>query len=361
MKCSILLLLVPMLSFAGIKGSEVEKRINKSFPILPDGYLEIENRYGNIDIAIGAPNQIKMEVVIKAEASSDKKAQEALDRINIHFQEGNNRVEAYTEIESTSGFMSWFETGNVDIDIYYHVLVPAEIYLELINKYGNIYVETTNRDLRVDLKYGDIRLGDIHAKLILQMAYSEGATSGILDGDIMLSYSDLEMEDANALRIDMKYTDLVIGSAARLKVVSSYSDLRGNDVDEILYSGKYDDLAFGRVKVIEAESSYSGLKVEALGERGDFDMRYGDLHVDDIGRGFTKINVNTSYTGVVLDFDEDASFTIDAQNNYCEIRHHGLRVTEDIQKAGSSTLKASKGTGGGLVLARMNYGELNIE
>ena len=91
------------------------------------------------------------------------------------------------------------------------ILVPADIYLELANKYGNIYVETTNRDLRIDLDYGDISLGNINAKLNLDMSYSEGAISGIKDGDIFLSYSDLEMEDANALRIDMKYSDLVMG------------------------------------------------------------------------------------------------------------------------------------------------------
>lgn len=240
-------------------------------------------------------------------------------------------------------------------------MVPADIFLELVNKYGNIYVETTNRDLRIELDYGDIRLGNINAKLNLDMSYSDGAISGIKDGDISLSYTDLEMEDADALRIDMKYSDLVMGSAKRLKVLSSYSDLRGNNVDEISYSGKYDDLSFDRVGSIEAESAYSGMKVNGMSTSGRFDMRYGDLKVGDIGRGFTRLNINTSYTGVVLEFDEAASFTIDAQNNYCDIGHHGLKIAEDIQKAGSTTLKASKGTGGGLVMVRMSYGELIIE
>ena len=159
----------------------------------------------------------------------------------------------------------------------------------------------------------------------------------------------------------MKYTDLVMGSADRLKVVSSYCDLHGNDVDEITYSGKYDDLEFERVKSIEVESSYSGMRLNGLSTSGRFGMRYGDLQVDNIARGFSRLDINTSYTGVDLDFAEDASFVIDAQNNYCNIRHHGLKITEDIQKAGSTTLKASKGSGGGQVMARMNYGELNIQ
>ena len=103
--------------------------------------------------------------------------------------------------------------------------------------------------------------------------------------------------------------------------------------------------------------------LKPLGHSGHrrFDMRYGELSVGNIGRGFTRLDINTSYTGVSLEFDEGASFSIDALNNYCDIRHHGLKVTEDIQKAGSTTLKASKGAGGGMVMARMNYGELRIE
>jgi hypothetical protein len=361
MKFSLLLILLPVLGFAGSKGEEAEKKISRQFTTQTNGYLDISNRYGNIDVAIGASNQIKIDVVITAEASSVKKAQEAVERINITFEESTNRVAARTEVENNTSWSSWFDNSNVSLKINYTVMVPADIFLQLANKYGNIYVETTNRDLRIDLDYGDIRLGNINAKLSLDMSYSDGAISGIQNGDLSLSYSDLEMEDADALQVDMKYTDLVMGSADRLKVVSSYSDLQGNDVDEVSYSGKYDDLTFERVKSIEAESAYSGMQVSGLSTNGRFEMRYGELNVDNIGMGFTRMDINTSYTGVVLGFEEAATFSIDAQNNYCDISHHGLKVTEDIQRAGSSTLKATKGTGGGMVFVRMNYGELSIQ
>ena len=68
-----------------------------------------------------------------------------------------------------------------------------------------------------------------------------------------------------------------------------------------------------------------------------------------------------AYTGVVLRFAPSASFSIDAENSYCDIHHSGLKVMEDIQKTGSTILKASRGSGGGMVYARMSYGELKIE
>jgi hypothetical protein len=193
------------------------------------------------------------------------------------------------------------------------------------------------------------------------MDYSDGSISQIQQGDLDLSYSDLEIEGSQTLEIDMKYTDVSMGSATRLNLVSSYSDLSGNDVDEVTYSGKYDDIDIDRVKTIDAESSYTEIDVHGLSQSGDFDLRYGEINVENITSGFTHLNINTSYTGVHLAFAAGASFSVDAETSYCPIHHDELRVSEKIEKTTSTSLKASRGSGGGNVYARMSYGELILE
>ena len=362
MKCSIiLLLLIPCMSFAGKDDPSVEKKISKEFAIKTDGRVELDNKYGNIDVAIGTGNQVKLDIVITASAGSERKAQEALDRIAIMFDEGNNRISARTEIETLTGWTSWFNIGNTSIEVNYHVMVPADIFLDLTNRYGNIYVETTNRDLTIDLGYGDIRLGDVNGKLKLDMAYSEGTLSQIHDGDLDLSYSDLEMEDGKKVIIEMKNTDLQSGTFDELKMVSSYSDWQAVSVSDLDYTGKYDDVKIDRVDKINAETGFTGIAINDLTKEGIFEMRYGELKLEQIHKGFSTINLNTAYTGVKLDFMPDASYTVDADVNYCDIQHSDLKITESIEKATGSTLKASRGSGGGTVYARMNYGDLSIE
>ena len=362
LKCSLLLFVSMALSYNAIAEKiEVEKRIHKVFTIRQDGQLVIENKYGKIDIAIGESNKITMEIVMKAKSGSEKKAKETLDRISVDIEEGNNRVEAVTRIESSSGFMSWFDSGNVEMEIQYNILAPADIYFDLSQRYGSIFVETTNRDLDIELSYGDLRLGDVNAKLDLDMSYSDGAISKINSGEMIMSYSDLEMEDAQSLEVDMKYTDLSMGSAIRAEIITAYADFRALDIDELSYQGKYDDVVIDRVKSVDMEAAYSGWKIGGLSQQGRFDMRYGDLLVSNIAPGFKNIDINTAYTGVVLRFQPGASFSLDAQNGYADIHHRDLRVTEDIEKVGSKTLKAYRGTGGGMVTARMNYGDLTIE
>jgi Tfp pilus assembly protein PilZ len=361
MKCSFLLLcLLPL--FASAKdGERVEKKITREFNITANGRFTVNNKYGAVDIAIGESNKIKVLVTIIVEASNTKKAQERLDRIGVNFTEGNNRVDAKTQIESSSSWTSWFGSDNAQMEINYQVFVPADIYLELRNEFGNIYLERTDRDVLVDIGYGDLRLGDINAKLNLDMAFSDGSMSMIRQGDLNLEYSDLEMEDSQTIDIDMQYSDLEMGSSTRMNLTSQYSDMQGMDVDEIMYNGKFDDMHIDRTKKIVAESEYSGINLSGLDLSGEFDMQFGNLAIDNIGRSFSKIDLKTSYTGVELTFAPGTAFTVDADVQYCDIQHKGLKVSEDIERHTSKSLKASRGSGGGLVYARMQFGELIIE
>jgi hypothetical protein len=363
LRCSLFgFLLIPFLATAGTRGESVEKKINREFNIQANGRLSIENKYGDLDIAIGESNHIKFDITVKVKAGSQKKAQDILDNITVNFNEGMNHVEAITEIQSSNSWMSWFGSSSQEIEINYQVLVPRDVYLDLRNKYGSIYLESTDRDADIDLAYGDIRLGDINANLELEMSYSDGSLSQIKQGKIRLSYSDLEMENSQSLSVDMKYTDLVTGSSGRMDVVSSYGDLKGGDVAEVSYTGKYDDVQFDRVKSITADCSYAGIEVGEMASSGSFDMRYGDLSISNIWPDFKRIDISTSYTGVKLDFREGANLSLEAETNYCDI-HYGneLKVSERIERGASLSLKASRGSGGGAVKAVMNYGELTIQ
>lgn len=360
---ALLFLLLPCFSLAGVKGDAVEKKINKSFSIPADGQLRIENKYGDVDIAIGEGRTIQFDITITVTAGSEKKAQEQLDNINVRFEESPNRVEAVTDIESSSSWLSWFNMDDKEIEINYSVLVPKDIYLNLENRFGSLYVESTDRDANITVAYGDLRLGDINANLHLDMSYSEGSMSQIKNGNLKLMHSDLDMENSQALNIDMQYAELNMGSANKLQLVSSFGDIKGMDVDEVQYSGKYDDVYFDRVKTIHAESGYSGLQLDGLMYAGDFDMNYGDLTVSNIASGFKRIDIRSSFVGVNLEFASNASYTLDAQTRFCEISYDedDLKVTERIERETELSVKGAKGSGGGQVVAVMTHGELSLE
>jgi len=346
---------------SGLKAAhQAVKEINKEFKIQPDGRLLVDNRYGDLDVAIGPAGKISIHVKITSDAQSENKARENIERVSIDFNEGLNRVEARTTLASGSSWGSWWGNNNAKIRIDYQVLVPADVFLELNNKYGGIFVESTGRDARIGIGYGEIRCGDINANLDLEMSYSKGNLSRIRNGKLKLSYSELDMEDMADLELDMKYTDASMGNANRVRLTSAYGDFKAQAVQDLQYTGKYDDLEIDEVGTLRAETGYAGIEIGALAREAAFDMKYGDIRIDRIHRGFAAIRINTSYTGVKLGFESGAAFTLDADNNYCDVDHADLQVSERIQKSGSLVLKGQRGTGGGQVVARMNYGELEI-
>jgi hypothetical protein len=360
MKYSLLFMLVPFLAFAGVKGEKLNKEIKREFSIQTNGMLNIDNKYGAVDITTGPSNQISIQVVITAEASNKSKAQEALDRVSILFKEEANKVFAATHVESPSGFKSWFSSDNMNVEINFTVVVPADIYLKLMNKYGSVYVETTDRDLEIDLAYGDIRLGDINGNLNLDMAYSEGSISNIKSGRIALGYSEFEMEDAASVDIRMQYSELAMGTVGSAKIDASYSDLKSGQIGSLSYTGKYADVSIESVKVIEAKGAYTDIEIGSLGTSGSIAMTYGDLEIEKIGAGLAVVEINTAYTDVSLDFQGVSGYSIEAKVSYGDIKHNNLKVVEDVDNGTSSSFKATNGSGGGKVVLKMAYGDLRI-
>ena len=75
MKCSaLLLLLLTCFCMAGTDGETIEKKINKSFAIQSNGQLRIDNKYGDVDIAIGEGRTIQFDITIPVTIGNQKKS-----------------------------------------------------------------------------------------------------------------------------------------------------------------------------------------------------------------------------------------------------------------------------------------------
>ena len=77
---------------------EYSKTINKQFPITTDGMVEISNRYGKVEIKTWDNSEVKVEVVISVNATSEDRAEDVFDRITIDFNSGRDFVSATTEL-----------------------------------------------------------------------------------------------------------------------------------------------------------------------------------------------------------------------------------------------------------------------
>ena len=111
---------------------EKKKTYSKSYTVSSSDKISLSNQFGEMKINTWEKNEVKVDVIITAEAGTDEKAQEILNSINIEDGKSGGGVYFKTKIaESKTQHRSRGEKQSFDID--YTVYLPAGNPLEANN------------------------------------------------------------------------------------------------------------------------------------------------------------------------------------------------------------------------------------
>src|SRR5690606_38043111 len=85
-----------------------EKVIEKAYPVNRKHQLSIDNRYGRISVHNWNRNEAKVTITVRTAEGSEKRAQEALDRVRIEESTEGNVISLKTDITASGG--SWWSS-----------------------------------------------------------------------------------------------------------------------------------------------------------------------------------------------------------------------------------------------------------
>jgi len=366
-----LILFMVMGSFVSLHASEpvfkkeFTREVHETFNVSPGVNLEVQNKYGNINIDTWNKNQIQIDVLIKVKSSNTEKAQKFLNEIQIDFDNSASRVSAHTIYpdNNKSWWSNWFGNGkNLDYEVHYTISAPQDMSTSIVNKYGNITQASIDGDADVTNKYGDIFYKDIAGDLELTLGYGK-ATFGAVSGDakMQIKYSSLKMVETKDLEISTKYSDIKIKHCGNVTSYTKYDEYKIESMVSLKNDGKYDDFMIGNVEDINIDTKYTDVNIGTLHRRGLFDTGYGSVNVQATGNDLEKISINSKYTGYEFDVDGDFHLIFDGS-------HTDLHVSKPYEKYQSHRdgsdlkLKAYRGSkeGGAKISAYMRYGGLDI-
>ena len=115
--------------------------------------LDINNRVGKIEISAGSSDEVSVTYTRKAWGFSDRNAREALDDIEVNFNQPQDDV---LEIKVNLGRAEddfFFKGNEVDMEI----TVPRDLYLTIDHNIGDVRIEGVNaRTLDITNNIGDI-------------------------------------------------------------------------------------------------------------------------------------------------------------------------------------------------------------
>ncbi len=327
----ILSLIVPSIIYANdFEGRYTrEKKLSKSYNVNSDAKLQVENKYGNIEISPWDRDEISIEVVIRVTGNSESKVEDKLDDIDIEFSGNKSLVYAKTHIESSNSWFNWFNT-NVNYKINYYIHVPITSKLDIKNKYGDTFIEESKGEVILTHDYGKIVLGTLlNERNEIDMDYSNLEADYIKNAGISLDYSDFSVGELESFTLNADYSHIDLGKAIK----GSY------DLD-------YGGLSIEAINILEGDSDYTDIRVDLLGKAANLSADYGKITIGLVSDALESLTIDTDYTGIKIGYAESSNFNFEINSKYTDVEG----INDDLfnldyrnEKSSSKHLKGSFG------------------
>jgi len=298
-KGRLLILSALMLGTLASAQDQTERRsVSRSFPASPETTLEIRNKYGKIQLVTWEKDSVVIEVEIFMTESSSKKLRKLKDDIHINFTGTNSYIIASTVIESESGriaselrtITNTITGTNKRIEINYMVYLPPHLDVVLNNKFGDIYMDDLDGQVDIELSNGVLKANRLRGNAVVSLSFANGMIRSL-----------------GSANLDLSYSDLVLNEVSQLDLVSKSSELNVDSVNVLKIDSRRDRLYFKYVEFFYGKSNFTQVWIDDFLRESDVYMKYGELTIEHVIPGFSKLNVESEYTDLTLDFDRATS------------------------------------------------------
>jgi hypothetical protein len=297
LKFNILATLALMISL-NVSAEKISKRVYKNYPVSAVHKLELNNKYGNIYIENNRTDSVIVSADIWVEGSPDK-AKRVLDAINVTVNLKGSTVVTVTNVEN-------MQNGNNQFGINYHISVPADRELAVVQKYGSVNMQDLTAKGNFEIKYGELNGQKLLSPdLSMDIAYSKANIGEVKNLSLVLSYSP----------------DFKLGKGNNLKIESRYSGVNIDNGKQIDANSKYDHYDINNIDTLIINSMYTGISVNKLNKKLSLINGYGNVTIKEIPAGFESITIQNKYAGIKLGIASDASYKINGKVRFSNIKH----------------------------------------
>lgn len=337
----IFFMLPGILMAEGIKGKYIkEKKINKAFIVNPDAMTSIGNKYGNVYVTTWDENKTEIDVVITVAGNNEEQVNKRINSIDIIFNATTGKVSAVTQFGASSN-------SKTNMDINYTVKIPRRGSISVANQYGGISLGSINGSTYIDSQYGTFSAGDLNSEdNVIALQYSDGSNINyIAKGYFNAQYSGLNIKKSNQLNIKASYTDVKV-----------------SEVGNITYSLDYGDMKIGSANIVLGTGDYTGLRFGTIATELFIKTDYSDIKVDNIEKSVKKVTINSTYTNVELNLNDNFIYDFEFTLSYGNLSGvGGLTFTEKKDKNNDAYYKGYyKSNGGARMIIKTDYGNIKL-
>lgn len=288
------------------------RSVERQFAVSRESTLEIQNKYGQIQVVTWDRDSADIRVDIRLTESSASKLRKLKDDISIQFSRTGSYLLARSRFESEKGRIArelrsigpTITGSNKHVEINYTLYVPAYLDIVLTNKFGDIYLDNMSGSVEVDLSNGVINADRLEGHTSISLSFGNGLVRSMGSGSMNLNYSDM-----------------TLGDASQLDLVSKSSTLNADSINVLKINSRRDKLNFQQVEYLYGNSDFTQVRIYDFLKESDVYMKYGKLTMDRVVPEFSKIYVESEYTDINLNFEENSAFAVN-------ILHHDKAVIQ---------------------------------
>lgn len=344
---------------------EFSKTIKKEFEINLNGTTSISNKHGKVDILVWDRSRVKVDVNIVVRAANETIAQRVFNRIDINFINRSDFVSASTEIATRK--KNWWESSREDRSDYtinYKVYLPASNRLVLNHKFGDINIDEIKGSADLQIKHSNFKLNGFGDDLKLNLAHSTGALLKAKDINADIQHSRLNVEEVGSVELTSQHSRIRVNKARDIRCNSTHNTINLGRVSTFLCNAAYDDIEIDHSDDITISSTYSDVIIHKVQQNLDLQMELGKVSIDEVSKGFNRINLKGEYTDFLVNLASGTSYVMDAYADYAGIRYpKSLNVTYEKERGTRHEVKGHAGRTtnvGSTIFARLNYGALRV-
>ena len=349
----IIILSVYLAAQVALCQDEQTKKFSNQYDANKNTILQLNNKYGNIDIRDWDENEISVEVTIVLKNVTSQRAEQIFEKVDIDFSKDGNVISVSTNYDE-----EFFRMVNKDqffnekkFEVNYLVKLPSYIKVEAVNKYGNVYISKLESPSSIEVKYGTLKINQIIAKDKDNMALVE------------LAYSKGNIENCEWLKLLTKYSQLGIEKSKALIIISKYSKLEIEEGSSLICESKYDGYEIGTLANFVTEAQYSNFRFDEIRRKIDLETKYTDVKVSNVPAGFESIDIDNSYGSIKIAIDPSASYTLKGYAKYARISYPENSRVNRFQENTELRVEGTVGNaqkGPGKVNIETQYGGINL-
>lgn len=320
-----------------------KKEITEQFNIYNYSKMRITNQFGKIHLNSWNKTDVSVNVVITAKGFMEDKVQALLKDVNISIQKEGDRYSFYTNIKKRRGIVP-----NGDLQVDYIVNLPHGMYVELKNRFGDVFVNDFGGPLFVAVEYGTVKAQKLTGNVNLQVEFGSLFLSSAESATIITRYSKVDVDKVDKLSASCRFGKTHIGNTKKLALSQDYGDVSLSNVD-----------------VLKGDISYSGFNIDKMSKEAILNMQYcAKCNLGVISDKTQKLSVNAKFSKLECKVDDGTDMNVSIFTKYGEVHNlelSNMYLKKEAPDEYTNSYKGKVGAGNGNMSFKTEYTDINFK